>query len=292
MYAVCQIPEQRLTKQRLTKQLLTKERLTIDSVLSNSVLYAFAGSDDSQDVAARGNPCQVILQGAPLKEAASPEVLTQCVTWPLDDDLCSVRCWSPAGTEIQLCGHGLLCCGAAWQRAGQGVSQLEMNGLRAAFHAQNEEAWVGLPSVSCAACRVPHWIHEFFGVSPWRAAEAGGDEGYLVLEWPEDFDLRALPVPAYALHRRTRRSLIVTARDTQSSKFDVKLRYFAPQHGVPEDTATGSAMRVLATYWMNRDLNDQLRAQQCSRYGGELLSHIRGDLTWVGGRVCADEEQA
>lgn len=129
-------------------------------------------------------------------------------------------------------------------------------------------------------------------MAPWRAAEAGGDEGYLVLEWPQDFDLRALPIPSYALHRHTKRSLIVTARDTQSSNFDVKLRYFAPQHGVPEDTATGSAMRVLATYWMNRDLDEQLQAQQCSRYGGELRSHIRGDLTWVGGHVSVKEGQA
>jgi len=256
------------------------------------VFYAFAGADVSQNVAVRGNPCQVILQSAAPAQEVSLEMVTQCVTWPLEDDVCSIRCWSPAGTQIQLCGHGLLCSGVAWQRAGKEVSQLEMNGLRAAFHATNEQAWIGLPSLSCAATRVPHWIREFFAVPPWRAAQAGGDEGYLVLEWPEDFDLRTLPIPPYALHRRTRRSLIVTTRDTQSSKFDVKLRYFAPQHGVPEDTPTGSAMRVLPPYWMNRELNEHLSAQQCSRYGGELHSHIRGDLTWVGGRVSVDEGQA
>ncbi|WOJ97134.1 PhzF family phenazine biosynthesis protein [Congregibacter brevis] len=162
-----------------------------------------------------------------------------------------------------------------------------MNGLRAAFHADADKYWIGLPSISCTACRVPHWIGEFFPVPPWRAAEAGADDGYLVLEWPEGFDLESLPIPRYALHRRTGRALIVTSRDTSSS-FDIQMRYFAPQHGVPEDTATGSAMRVLATYWMNRDLSEGLRARQCSQFGGELYSRIRGDLTWVGGRVVGE----
>jgi predicted PhzF superfamily epimerase YddE/YHI9 len=214
-----------------------------------------------------------------------PGLHTQCQSWRINDDVCAVRCWSPADTEIRLCGHGLLCCGAAWFAQDQAVSQLEMNGLRAAFHADGDRFWIGLPSISCAACRVPHWINEFFPVPPWRAAEAGDDEGYLVLEWPEGFDLHTLPIPTYALGRRTKRALIVTCRDTRSASADVQLRYFAPQHGVPEDTATGSAMRVLATYWLNRDLSDQLLAQQCSSYGGELRSRVSGELTWVGGKV-------
>ncbi|MDP5052302.1 MAG: PhzF family phenazine biosynthesis protein [Congregibacter sp.] len=221
---------------------------------------------------------------APAAQSPSPDLYTQCHSWRVDDDVCAVRCWSPADTPIKLCGHGLLCCGAAWQQRGHEVSQFEMNGLRAAFHADDEMFWIGLPSISCSACRVPHWIGEFFTVPPWRAAEAGDDDGYLVLEWPEGFDLRDLSVPPYALRRRTRRALIVTTRSSGTST-DVQLRYFAPQHGVPEDIATGSAMRVLATYWMNRELDSQLSALQCSPCGGELFSRIGDDLTWVGGRV-------
>ncbi|WOJ92754.1 PhzF family phenazine biosynthesis protein [Congregibacter variabilis] len=225
------------------------------------------------------------LLGEAPRKSPSPDLYTQCLSWPIDDDVCAVRCWSPADTQIKLCGHGLLCCGAAWSAADRAVGQLEMNGLRAAFHAEGDRFWIGLPSISCVACRVPHWIGEFFPVLPWRAAEAGDENGYLVLEWPQGFDLRALPIPAYALRRRSNRALIVTSRGSRSSPVDVQLRYFAPQHGVPEDTATGSAMRVLATYWMNRDLDEQLTAQQCSRYGGELRSRVDGELTWVGGRV-------
>jgi len=170
-------------------------------------------------------------------------------------------------------------------RSHAAVSELDMNGLAVAFNAEDDLAWIGLPQISCSAVPVPGWVREFFPDGPWRAALAGDDNGYLVLEWPAGFDLPSLPVPGYSLRRRTMRSLIVTCVDRSDPTIDVQLRYFAPQHGVPEDTATGSAMRVLATYWMNRELNDGLRAYQCSPYGGLLRSRIRGELTWIGGRV-------
>jgi len=263
----------------------SRKNAIIDSTLSSAVFYAFAGSRELQGGAARGNPCKVTLLSEAPVQPPVPDLNTQCLSWRIDEHVYAVRCWSPANSEITLCGHGLLCCGAAWAHMGQTASILEMNGLQADFYADNNDAWIGLPNINCSACRVPLWVGEFFPVPPIRAAEAGGDEGYLVLEWPDDYDLRSLPIPLNALQRRTKRGLIVTCRDTERTTTDIKLRYFAVQHGVPEDTATGSAMRVLSTYWNNRGLGKQLRALQSSTDGGELCSRIHGDLTWIGGRV-------
>jgi predicted PhzF superfamily epimerase YddE/YHI9 len=219
-------------------------------------------------------------------DLADPEAMSaHCASWRSGTDVASVRCWTAGGEPIRLCGHGLLCAGAAWLRHDGGVSELEMNGLRVAFSVEDDWAWIGLPHLSCEACGVPRWVREFFPDAPWRAARAGDESGYLILEWPAGFDLGSLAVPDYGLRRRTQRAIIATAVDRADPGFDVQLRYFAPQHGVPEDTATGSAMRALATYWVNRELADGLRAFQCSPYGGELRSRIRGDYTWVGGRV-------
>jgi predicted PhzF superfamily epimerase YddE/YHI9 len=265
----------------------------IDYELQSSTFYAFAGEpryafagELRQDPpGAGGNPCQVTLLSRPAQSAPTPDRYTHCLSWQTGDDQCAVRCWTAAGNSIAVCGHGLLCTAMAWLERDQGLSQFDMNGLRVMFHADEQRAWVGLPPIHCRASRVPHWISEVFPSPPWRAAEAGDDNAYLVLEWPAGFDLSTLPVPPYALRRRTGRALIVTAAEHPGSRFDIQFRYFAPQHGVPEDTATGSAMRVLAHYWMNRELSDQLHAYQCSPRGGELRSRIRGDLTWVGGRV-------
>jgi predicted PhzF superfamily epimerase YddE/YHI9 len=62
----------------------------------------------------------------------------------------------------------------------------------------------------------------------------------------------------------------------------IQLRYFAPQYGVPEDTATGSALRVLAEYWSPRFT--RLTAEQCSPAGGLLLAQWTPDHIDVGGR--------
>lgn len=232
-----------------------------------------------------GNPCQVTLLGQAPTGAPTPDRYTHCLSWQTGDDQCAVRCWTLSGCSIAVCGHGLLCTAVAWMERGEAVSQFDMNGLRVMFHADGERVWVGLPPIHCRASRMPYWIAEVFPSPPWRAAEAGDDNAYLMLEWPAGFDLQTLPVPPYALRRRTGRALIVTAAGPSRSEIDVQFRYFAPQHGVPEDQATGSAMRVLAHYWMNRERGEALHAYQCSPNGGELYSRIRGDLTWVGGRV-------
>ncbi len=249
-------------------------------------MYAFVGDNRlSRGQRARGNPCRVTRLDREPEAAPDESLVTECLTWQLDEERADVRCWSLSGNPISLCGHGLLCAGVAWLREHGGLARLQMNDLPVAFRVEDDTAWIGLPPINSEPCAVPHWLREFFPYLPWRAALAGETSGYLILEWPAGFDLRSLPVPGYRLCQRTDRALIVTCVDRDNPAIDVTLRYFAPQHGVPEDTATGSAMRVLATYWMNRELADGLHAYQCSPHGGELRSRIRGDLTWIGGRV-------
>ena len=66
------------------------------------------------------------------------------------------------------------------------------------------------------------------------------------------------------------------------------MRYFAPQYGVEEDIATGSAMRVLAQYWSSRF--KQLTVYQCSPQGGLLLSRHTATHVEVGGRCVSASE--
>nr|WP_281182254.1 PhzF family phenazine biosynthesis protein [Vibrio sonorensis] len=60
-------------------------------------------------------------------------------------------------------------------------------------------------------------------------------------------------------------ALIVTAKSSENSYV---LRYFAPQIGIPEDLATGSAQCSLAPYWFNQLNKNRLSAQQMSATGG------------------------
>ena len=66
---------------------------------------------------------------------------------------------------------------------------------------------------------------------------------------------------------------------------DFVSRYFAPNHGVDEDPATGSAHCVLAPYWVGRLGKQQLSARQISARGGDLVCTLRGDRVTLAGRA-------
>jgi predicted PhzF superfamily epimerase YddE/YHI9 len=73
-------------------------------------------------------------------------------------------------------------------------------------------------------------------------------------------------------------SLCVTAHgDGLDADVDFVSRYFAPNHGVPEDPVTGSAHCVLTPFWANRLGKTSLRARQVSERGGEMTCELAGD---------------
>jgi predicted PhzF superfamily epimerase YddE/YHI9 len=65
--------------------------------------------------------------------------------------------------------------------------------------------------------------------------------------------------------------IAVTAPGTSC---DFVSRFFAPNAGVPEDPATGSAHTWLAPYWAKRLGKTSLFARQVSARGGELWCEL------------------
>jgi len=235
-----------------------------------------------------GNPCLVHLVDNAPETAPAPAEVIQCVSWSAGEGAAHVRCWAPTGDEIELCGHGLLCCANAWLSAGSSRESLEMNDITVRFESQQGVSWLAFPSIGVESAAVPDWARALLGAAPEQAATAGSDNGYLIVEMAADCDLAALPAPGDALIEQSTRSLIVTRRVTGDDSLQgetIQFRYFAPQFGVPEDTATGSAMRVLANYWRHRGKGNEQKALQRSAGGGWLESRIEGEHTWIGGHV-------
>jgi predicted PhzF superfamily epimerase YddE/YHI9 len=165
---------------------------------------------------------------------------------------------------------------------------LAMGGIEVPVEYRDGVDWASFPTLQTRDVDTPGWVAELLGQAPAAAAEAGPADGYLVAEMATDCDIAALPLPGATLSSHTRRSLIVTRQVRACESLcgeTVQYRYFAPQHGVPEDTATGSAMRVLASYWQRRGAGDELQALQRSADGGWLLGRVERGRTWVGGRV-------
>ena len=66
---------------------------------------------------------------------------------------------------------------------------------------------------------------------------------------------------------------------------DFVSRYFAPNHGIDEDPATGSAHCVLTPYWAARLGKEKLTARQISERVGELTCTLRGERVAIAGRA-------
>jgi len=206
-----------------------------------------------------------------------------------------VECRTATGRNINFCGHGLLSAARYWHDHSLAMNALLMGGRHYDYVEESGVGWMASDAIPLVQGPAPEWTEQVFGQCAAASALAGGDGDYLVLEWPENSDIAQLPRPGAQLADHTKRAVIVSCMTRGSASLageDIQLRYFAPQHGVEEDVATGSAMRVLASYWQARGLGEQLQGLQRSSQGGWLLSRITDDKVWVGGIARPQESAA
>lgn len=255
------------------------------------LLLAFAppAGTPGQDDDSGGNPCLLrLLESAPSGSAPDATGQTLCLSWPVagnGEPMVAVQCHTADGRAIQCCGHGLLATAYAWlQRLSGEKIVLLMGDSKVQGWRTGADIWLRFSRLPTTPCPVPGWTAEIFPAEqpPLAAASCGDERGYLVLQWPDDHDLAQLAPPGIDLGNWTRRALICTAAQPSAGPGAITLRYFAPQYGVAEDPATGSAMRVLADYWSPRFT--RLSARQCSPRGGVLLARLAPGHVDVGGR--------
>jgi PhzF family phenazine biosynthesis protein len=79
------------------------------------------------------------------------------------------------------------------------------------------------------------------------------------------------------------RGLIATA-PSDDARYDFVSRFFAPNHGIPEDPVTGSAHCKLMPYWAKRLGRTRLVARQVSPRGGTVICELKGDRVTLTGR--------
>lgn len=163
--------------------------------------------------------------------------------------------------------------------------------------------WLGFTTIELSAEPSPNWLAQHLNITVDHTAVTPAEAGYIVAELPKDTQLTLVQAPNTVLSKHTRRALIVTCRasaNRSAAGEAFQFRYFAPQYGVTEDPATGSAMRVLMRYWHNRGLFEgspatldrPVKALQCSATGGILYGALENSRIWVGGHVTELTEAA
>ncbi len=200
-----------------------------------------------------------------------------CWVWKEEAGL-QVRCYNN-GHPVRFCGHGLLASVFTWLRRHPDTSRpLRVDNGRTCYTLDEDDGfWL-----HCA--RIP-WKPvdaipgDWFDTPPEATALAGDDDGYWILRWPTGFDLHRLQPRLSTIARESRRAVIATAAGKSGG--DVRLRYFAPAHGNPEDSVTGSAAVVLAGYWQQ----PELVLEQCSPRGGRLVVRLDTDGVALSGPI-------
>ena len=106
----------------------------------------------------------------------------------------------------------------------------------------------------------------------------------LLVELPDEKQVRSLQPDLAALRRIEARGIIVTSRGIGAG-YDFVSRFFAPRVGVDEDPVTGSAHCALAPYWSAKLGRDELMGYQVSSRGGKVRTRLSGDRVLLGGQA-------
>lgn len=211
---------------------------------------------------------------------------TECILWR---DYRSVRLHTfNGGREIRFCGHALVGAAFLWKKLSGQYPLLQTPYDFYPTLKRAEAVYVSTPKIPCAAAAMPADIAQWFDIPPLQCARAGGENGYYILRWPRGTDI-AMVKPAFEFIVRQPRAIVMTQEGIDTGlRRSFNLRYLAPQYGVNEDSATGSAAAIATEFWY-RFYGDPMQrrfvAMQCSPSGGVIFSEVTGNRILIGGNV-------
>lgn len=242
----------------------------------------------------RGNPAAVFwLEHWPDDDrlqamaAGQPAPVTAFICMPAgpDNDVAIAIRWFAGRQEINLCGHGSLAAAAllfarqpqrqhAWLTSRFGDLQITRSDVvlaadlpvfaltLPAWPAQRPDglsALVQSLNLSAQGCELTDCFatRDLIVVLATAAQVQEFVPDFIALRQLQHYHATILTAPLYAPDGR--------------SVIGYVLRYFAPNIGIDEDLATGSAQCSLAPYWLTRSGTTRLQVQQLSAAGGYFV---------------------
>ena len=242
--------------------------------------------------AAEGNPCGLSALSTALPDQLPAGPTTRCLTRDLGEGRAEVRCFSDQGRLIECCGHGLLCSAAFWRARWGCDGGLVTGATDIPFRQEGALIWLQFPYPDLTPSALPQGIDRLLPGAALSCDRVGTASGYLLVELQSSDELAAMTPPVEALKPLTDRALLVYVRCPQNDAAPTpyRFRYFAPQYGSAEDTATGSAMRLVTAAARTRYTDQSIMAAQLSPGGGLLYGAVEGDTVWVGGQVQKEQQ--
>lgn len=233
----------------------------------------------------KGNPAAVCLLESWLADdilqaiAAENNLSETAFIVPRHNDY-HIRWFTPA-CEVDLCGHGTLAASYVV------MNYLEPTRKYITFHSASGPLHVSKKAGSFAMdfpagcyeqCEAPEHLIRALKIKPVNVYRSSK---YLVI-FESETQIRDLTPDFSMLKKLDLDSVIVTSKGTH---VDFVSRFFAPKKGINEDPVTGSAHCLLAPFWAEQLGKHQLKAQQLSARGGEILCQVEGDRVILIGEV-------
>ena len=205
-------------------------------------------------------------------------IATTCFINEVDSTHFDVQCFND-DKAIQCCGHGMIAAAKVVFENSK-ISNIVLNQSLSAINRGNEVE-LSLPRLFSKGCDVPDWANKVmtFGGGYLLANQAAISDkldGYLLFEFNPNLPLdvfSGLLLDLNTVCKSTKRAVVIIQFDEENRH--LYTRYFAPQYGVTEDSATGSVMRFVADYIMQTYGIAEYQVNQCSKEGGFMKINCR-----------------
>jgi len=245
--------------------------------------------------AAEGN-LATILCSTDNPTVVSPNLLGQLSNIATDTKTCcylsqaaenpSIICFSERG-EIERCGHGVLAGAAHLDGLGFLYPGAKLNHKTGQYFLRKYEDYYWFSSdldIEITTANSP-LAAELVDTKILETSESMGENGYLIIRLSDNTDLREVKPNLAHLEQNTNQALIITSAHSNHTAIDYQIRYFAPQYGVVEDSATGSANEIAAHFWLLKLKKKAMRCYQASSKGGYIHLSMHNNRLWIGGKV-------
>lgn len=231
--------------------------------------------------AGSGNPAGVVhLEEWPDDETMQRIAMTvnQAETAFVGPDVNGKRIrWFTPGVEVRLCGHATLASAAFLASKDQVANEFRFQSLSGELMVTKngdlfQLDFPAFPPVHADVSEVksafPNAVELWKNRDDWMVLLSSQAE---IEEYKPDFSV---------LKSMGQRGLAITAPGDET---DFVCRFFAPQSGVDEDHATGSAQTYQVPFWAERLGKDTLTSTQLSKRVGNFVSELSGDRVKIGG---------
>lgn len=234
-----------------------------------------------------GNPAAVCpleawLDDETMQNIATENNLAETAFFVYKDDRFHIRWFTPT-IEMDLCGHATLASAyiifSEQNYTSDCIRFFSERSGELTVYKNNELYTLNFPADEYTSISVPADVSRYFDIKPVAALQ--GKTDYLFV-FENEAQIKTINVNFHELAKLPVRGVIITAK---GEAVDFVSRFFAPQSGVDEDPATGSAHTTLIPYWAAVLGKREMQAVQLSHRKGYMACKHLGNRVEISGNA-------